>query len=112
IRSLFELGRTMAVSAATMTDTTMEWRILGSAWPRHFNKPLAEVLSENMKTAGMPHWTDADQRLAKALQHELKAEEKGLLTEVGKLEPPPPRPRGGGSDDIGDVSWVVPTAIV
>jgi aminobenzoyl-glutamate utilization protein B len=112
IKSLFELGRTMAAAAATMTDTTMEWRILGSAWPRHFNKPLAEALAENMKTAGMPRWTEADQRLAKALQRELKAEEKGLQTEVGKLEPPPARPLGGGSDDIGDVSWVVPTTIV
>ena len=26
-----------------------------------------------------------------------------------KLEPPPARPESGGSDDIGDVSWAVPT---
>src|SRR4029077_18733932 len=38
-----------------------------------------------------------------------KVEEKGLLSDVGKLEEPTKEPRGGGSDDIGDVSWTVPT---
>jgi aminobenzoyl-glutamate utilization protein B len=109
IKRLLEIGTTMAGAAAAMTDTTMESRILGSAWPRHFNKPVALALHENMKAVGMPAWSEADQQLARALQREIKAEEKGLPTEVSKLEEPPTRPRGGGSDDVGDVSWVVPT---
>ena len=39
IKTLFELGRTMAAAAATMTDTSMQWRVLGSAWPRSFTRP-------------------------------------------------------------------------
>jgi aminobenzoyl-glutamate utilization protein B len=109
IRSLLEAGNAIAKAAAAMTETTVEWRILGAAWPQHFNRPVAEAMSENMKAVGMPSWSEADQTLAKGLQRELKAAEKGLETAVTKLEPPPAEPKGGGSDDIGDVSWTVPT---
>jgi aminobenzoyl-glutamate utilization protein B len=109
IQTMFETGTTIAKAAAAMTDTTVDWRILGAAWPQHFNKPVAEAMHENMKAVGMPAWSEADQTLAKGVQRQLKAEEKGLETEVGKLEPPPEQPKGGGSDDIGDVSWTVPT---
>jgi aminobenzoyl-glutamate utilization protein B len=109
IQAMFETGNAIAKAAAAMTDTTVEWRILGSAWPQHFSRPVAEAVHENMKAVGMPAWTEADQTLAKGLQRELKREEKGLETEVGKLDPPPAEPKGGGSDDIGDVSWNVPT---
>ena len=109
IQSLFEAGNAIAKAAAAMTETTVEWRILGAAWPQHFNKPVAEAMHENMLAVGMPAWGAEDQALAKGVQHELKAEEKGLETKVAKLEAPPAEPKGGGSDDIGDVSWTVPT---
>ena len=109
IQSLFEAGNAIAKAAAAMTETTVEWRILGAAWPQHFNKPVAEAMHENMLAVGMPAWSAEDQALAKGVQHELKAEEKGLETKVAKLEAPPAEPKGGGSDDIGDVSWTVPT---
>jgi metal-dependent amidase/aminoacylase/carboxypeptidase family protein len=56
-------------------------------------------------------WDAADQALAKAVQRELKQNERGLESEVGKLGEPirEEDKRGGGSDDIGDVSWAVPT---
>jgi aminobenzoyl-glutamate utilization protein B len=109
IAALFDLGNRIARGAALMTDTEVSWRILGAAWPRHFNKPVAEVCYENIKAVGLPQWSEADQTLARALQRELKVEETGLTTELPQLEGPPAEPRGGGSDDIGDVSWNVPT---
>ncbi len=49
--------------------------------------------------------------MAKAVQRNLKVPERGLDTELSKLEGPvrDEDKRGGGSDDIGDVSWMVPT---
>jgi aminobenzoyl-glutamate utilization protein B len=45
-----------------------------------------------------------------ALQELMDAEKKdGLETEVAELRAPPEEPQSGGSDDIGDVSWNVPT---
>jgi aminobenzoyl-glutamate utilization protein B len=111
IKELWDLGNTLARSAAAMTDTTWSSRVLGSAWPQHMNKTVAETMYENIKTVGLPAWSEADQALAKAVQKELKVAEKGLATELEKLREsiPPDENRFGGSDDIGDVSWNVPT---
>jgi aminobenzoyl-glutamate utilization protein B len=94
-----------------MTDTEVSWRILGHAYPQHFNKVVAETMWKNIEKVGLPQWSEADQKLAKALQKELGVKEEGLKTELGKLEEPEPEERrmGGGSDDIGDITWVVPT---
>jgi aminobenzoyl-glutamate utilization protein B len=111
IKELFEIGNTMAQGAAMMTGTSVTWRLLGSAWPTYFNQPVAETMDENIKKLGMPRWTDADQEMAKAVQAEAKAPQKGLETEVTKIGLPVKEEdkKGGGSDDIGDVSWTVPT---
>jgi aminobenzoyl-glutamate utilization protein B len=66
----------------------------------------------NMQRVGLPKWSDDDQSFAKAVQKEIAAPvQTGLETELAKLEDPirDEDKRGGGSDDIGDVSWTVPT---
>jgi aminobenzoyl-glutamate utilization protein B len=94
-----------------MTGTTFTSRVLGTAWPTHFNKPVAEAMMANIKQVGLPQWSEADQTLARALQKEIHAEIKGLPEKIEEMKTPvPPEKRnGGGSDDIGDVSWTVPT---
>ncbi len=120
IMNLWSIGDDMAKAAALMTNTTVTSRLLGSAWPAHFNIPIAEDMYANIKAVGLPHWSERDQTLAKALQHDLKQPEKGLAAKIPELKLPDPNaeitpqeanvgPSGGGSDDIGDVSWVVPT---
>jgi aminobenzoyl-glutamate utilization protein B len=111
IKEIWDLGNTMADAAAMMTSTKVASRLLGSAWPQHMNKVVAEAMYANIKNVGMPAWSPADQAFAKLVQRNMKVKEQGLLTEVGKLEGPvkPEDNRGGGSDDIGDVSWTVPT---
>ena len=111
IKKLFEIGNKTAKAAAEMTDTEVSWRILGHAYPQHFNKVVAEAMWKNIEKVGLPEWSEADQKLATALQRELGVKEEGLKTKLGKLEEPEPDDKrmGGGSDDIGDISWVVPT---
>lgn len=120
IIDLWKIGDKMAQAATMMTDTTVTSRLLGSAWPGYFNKPVAEAMDENIKKVGLPQWSEDDQTLAKALQRELKVPEKGLPAKVDELRAPRSSeeqgeggmnigPTGGGSDDIGDISWVVPT---
>jgi len=109
IKKNFELGNKISEAAAMATDTTVTRKMLGSAAPRHFNKPMAEALSANIEAVGMPVWSEDDQAFAKTVQFNLGAEEKGLPTELMKLRAPVEKPDSGGSDDIGDVSWVVPT---
>jgi aminobenzoyl-glutamate utilization protein B len=111
IKEMWDIGNTMAEGAAMMTGTKASWRLLGSAWPQHMNKTVAETMYANIRKVGMPPWSDDDQAFAKLVQRNMKAREQGLLKEVGKLDGPtrPEDNRGGGSDDIGDVSWSVPT---
>jgi aminobenzoyl-glutamate utilization protein B len=107
ISEMFEAANSIANSAANMTGTTVGWRIVGSAWPNHFNKTIAEVQTKNIEIVGMPQWSEADQTLAKALQKELGQKQDGLKSKIEPLGPPK-EPRGGGSDDVGDISWIMP----
>jgi len=98
----------MAQAAAMMTGTNFTKKLVGSAWPPHFNKVIAKVQQKNIEAVGMPAWDTADQALAKALQKELGKAEDGLKAKVEGLKPPSPETEQGGSDDVGDISWVVP----
>src|SRR5438094_422610 len=114
IKKLWDVGTTMAKAAAMMTDTEVSsMRVLGSAWPGHFNKTVAETMYANIEKVGLPQWSDADVALAKATQRDLKVPEIGLATKInplrGRESIPDEEKRGGGSDDIGDISWNVPT---
>ncbi len=112
IKEMREIGDKMARAAAMMTDTDVTWRVLGSAWPAHMNKTVAETMYANIEHVGLPQWDEADLALAKGIQRELKQKEAGLATEIGPLRGgrDPEENMGGPSDDIGDVSWNVPTA--
>src|SRR5213593_306982 len=109
IAEMFEIGNTMAQGAAMMTGTTMSSRILGQAWPGHFNKSVAELTYANIQSVGLPAWSEADQILAKGIQREVKSPPTGLASKIGELKPAISEPQGGASDDIGDISWNVPT---
>ena len=111
IKELWGIGDSLAKGAAMMTNTELTGsRVIGTAWPQHFNKVVAEATWANIQKVGMPQWSDADQTLAKALQKELGSDQRGLTTKVGaELQGPVRENRGGGSDDIGDISWNVPT---
>lgn len=120
ILSMYNTGIDIAKGAALMTDTKMHYQILGTAWPGHFNKTLAEVMSANIKKVGMPVWSDADQQLARAVQKLMEAPPKDLLGRpidglrkgVDSVRGSVPFSWGGGSDDIADISWNVPTVVL
>jgi aminobenzoyl-glutamate utilization protein B len=112
IRELHETGTRIAKGAAQMTDTTMSERVLAATWPGHYNKALAEALYANIKRVGMPVWSEADQKLARAAQAEMKAEVQGLKTEVAELKPPGNGRGSAGSDDIAEVGWNLPTVVL
>ena len=111
IKELWETGDAIAKGAAQMAGVELQpARVLGSAWPQHLNRAVAIAAHDNIQKVGMPQWSDADQTLAKALQKELGSREQGLSSRVtAQLTGPVRDNRGGGSDDIGDVSWNVPT---
>jgi aminobenzoyl-glutamate utilization protein B len=113
IKNMWEIGDKMAEGASLMTNTKWSSKVLGSAWPQHMNRTLAETMHSNITAVGLPQWTDADVQLAKATQKELGVPENGLTMKIDELRGRESQPdddkRGGGSDDIGDISWTLPT---
>lgn len=108
IKENLEAVNTIAKSAATMTGTTVSTRVLGTAWPYHLNKVVAEAQTKNIEAVGMPVWSEDDQKLARALQRELGQKAEGLKMKVEPAEGQAKVFLGGGTDDIGDISWNVP----
>ena len=112
VRELWAIGDTIAQAAAMMSGTRLaSSRLLGSAWPQHFNRVIAETMYRNIQRVGLPQWSEQDQQLARALQREIGVPDSGLAMRLDSLRPAlrPDQRTGGGSDDIGDVSWNVPT---
>jgi aminobenzoyl-glutamate utilization protein B len=61
-----------------------------------------------MTWLGPIQYSADEQDFAKAIQRATDVEQKGLNGSVQPLEPPKKDPEGG-STDVGDVSWIVPT---
>jgi aminobenzoyl-glutamate utilization protein B len=125
IKKLFETGVKIAEGAAMMTDTKFTYEILGSAWPVHTNRPIAAAMYDNIKKVGLPTWSSDDQLLAHASQIELQAPKvEGLAVKLDSMGMPASTapvvmmggqamtPMGGGSDDIADISWSLPTVVL
>jgi len=112
IQKNYGIGNKIAEAAAAMTDTTVTRRIRGAAAPQHFNRPMAEAAERNVQAVGLPTWSEDEQAFAKAVQKNLGVKEQGLTTKIDALKAPDPKPQSGGSDDIGDVSWTVPTIVL
>ncbi len=98
----------------------MKYQILGTAWPGHFNKPLAIAMHNNIVKVGLPVWSDDDKKLAAAVQKLVDAPKideegksvDGLSKKIDTVKGSVPFSWGGGSDDIADISWNVPTIVL
>lgn len=95
--------------AALMTGTTMEMEPFGAAWPTLGNKVLAEAIQKNIEVVGMPRWTEEENQFAKELQKSQSKKDVGLPTKVLPLQP---GRQNSSSNDIGDITWNVPTGTV
>ena len=120
IKSMYDEAILYSKSVAEMTGTKVSHQLLGTAWPGHFNKPIAEAMYSNIKTIGLPTWDAADQQLARAVQKLVNAPKvslrgqpiDGLATKVDTLYGPAQNFMMAGSDDIGDIAWNVPTVVL
>jgi aminobenzoyl-glutamate utilization protein B len=96
----------IAKGAALMTGTTMEMEPFGAAWPTLGNKVIAEAIQKNIDSVEMPKWTEDEVRFAKELQKSVGAKEQGLPVKALPLQP---GRQNSSSNDIGDITWNVPT---
>jgi aminobenzoyl-glutamate utilization protein B len=120
IKGMYDDAILYANSVAAMTGTKVSHQLLGTAWPGHFNKSIAEAVHNNINYVGLPAWDSSDQQLARAVQKLVNAPKKnqrgepidGLSTKLDTLRGPVQFSWGAGSDDIADIAWNVPTTVL
>jgi aminobenzoyl-glutamate utilization protein B len=115
--------RNIADGAALMTETTVAVRPISGMSNLLGNTPLEQAMHDNLMRLGPPEWDEADRDFARTIQGTLREEDItsayrrfGLPVHrdeplCNTIVPLNYRASGGiGSTDVGDVSWVVPTA--
>jgi aminobenzoyl-glutamate utilization protein B len=104
----------IADGAAKMSRTKVSTKIDTDCHEIIPNLPLSRVVQLNFDRIGPPVFDEADRKLAKQLQMPLRADfalrEEKEMHEVVEALPTHVKPADGGSTDVGDVSWHVPTS--
>jgi len=120
---LFERVKKIAEGAALMTETSVEVQIAGGSANILPNRVLQEIMFENMQRIGPPSFREADYSFAKKLRELTLSDEdalasiaprdaslKSMILHDGVLGLPMHEEVEMSTTDVGDVSWVVPTA--
>ncbi len=109
VQSIFNRVVNAANGAALGTDTKMEYEMIGGTHDLLLNRTLAEVMQKNLdKTGGVPY-TAAEVEFGNKLQSTFGFPAPPLAN-AGTVKPLKiEMDAGGGSTDVGDVSYAVPT---
>ncbi|MDP3394279.1 amidohydrolase [Sediminibacterium sp.] len=98
-----------AEGAALGTGTTMKFEIVGGTHDLLINKTLATVMQENLEKVGGVVYTEEEKAFGKKLQASF-FNKAPAVEEASTIKPlQKETDAGGGSSDVSDVSYVVPT---
>ena len=131
-KALLKRVENIAKGAALMTDTTVTWRQIDGTSDTLSNQVLEQLLFENLNAAPLPEYTEDEVIFAKqlkatfvegplpgAMTESIPALKKFIQEKTGNGHAPlndfvvpyyPGSPYSPGSTDVGDVSWLTPTA--
>jgi aminobenzoyl-glutamate utilization protein B len=113
VESQFHWLRDIAQGAALMSRTKYQVAIDTDCHELIPNLPLSKVVLRNFKKVGAPQFDKADLDLARQLQGTVRAEfglkEAKILHDTVEDLPKEPY-HDGGSTDVGDISWHIPTS--
>ena len=108
VEQVLERVRRIADGAALIAGVESKMTIQAGDYETLVNLRGQKLLYANLEWLGPVPFTGEEQEFAKAMQRVVGAEPKGLDGSVQPLKAPMADPPGG-STDVGDVSWVVPT---
>ena len=106
VEDLLARTRKLAEGAAVMTETTSNLKVQGGSWEILNNMAGARLINDNLTWLGTPVYSKEEQEFAKTIQRATNVPDVGMDTKIQPLEG---QEQEGGSTDVGDVSWVVPT---
>jgi aminobenzoyl-glutamate utilization protein B len=109
VKQIFERVVTAAKAAALGTETKMEYEVIGGTHDLLLNRTLAEAMQKNLENVGGVKYTPEEKAFAEKIQSsftfKFPAVEEAEKVKPLKID----SDAGGGSTDVGDVSYAVPT---
>ena len=116
VKDLWKRVQDAATGAALGTGTRVEWELTGGVYSLLNNTAINEVLQNNLNLVGGVKYTDEEKVFAQKIQTTFLNAETPKLENAEKVLQPAEvaemmkKQTGGGSTDVADVSWVVPTS--
>jgi aminobenzoyl-glutamate utilization protein B len=109
ITPVLDRVKAIAEGAAKIAGVESQFTVQAGDYEMLVNHTGARLLDRNLKWLGPITYTAAEQDFAKAIQRAVSIPERGVVGEPQPLKEPAPTEPEGGSTDVGDVSWIVPT---
>ncbi|MEW5915182.1 MAG: amidohydrolase [Gemmatimonadota bacterium] len=106
--AVLERVKEIARGAALIAGVESKLTVQAGDYEILVNYTGAKLLHENLAALGPIEYTTQEQDFAKAIQRSAGTPEHGMNGTLRPLDPPGLPPEGG-STDVGDVSWLVPT---
>ncbi|WKN45049.1 amidohydrolase [Tunicatimonas pelagia] len=109
VRDMFERVVKAAEGAALGTGTRMEYEVIHGIYNVLPNETLSEIMYQNIQTVGGVSYDEEEKTFAEQIQKTYDSD--ATLASANQVQPYAVSNRGtGGSTDVGDVSWMAPTA--
>jgi aminobenzoyl-glutamate utilization protein B len=109
VKSIFDRIAKAAEGAGLGTETKMEYEIIGGTHDLLINYTLAEVMQQNLQKVGGFTYTDMEKNFAQKIQSSFGVKAPAIETSATIVPLQTTPNAGGGSTDVGDVSYTVPT---
>lgn len=110
VKDMWDRLTRAAQGAALGTDTKVEWEITGGVYDLLPNETLSKVMDTNLRDVGGYVYTPEEKMFAEKIQTTFTSPAPALSSTNAISEFKILDGSGFGSTDVGDVSWVVPTA--
>ncbi|HEX9955652.1 MAG TPA: amidohydrolase [Fibrella sp.] len=112
VQSVWKRIENAAEGAAKGTGTQVTWEVLGGVYDILPNVTLAEAMHQNLKTVGGISYTAEETAFAEKIKSTFADDQKVPVTNAALIKDfrdASESATSGGSTDVGDVSWTVPT---
>ncbi|MDJ0645203.1 MAG: amidohydrolase [Flavobacteriaceae bacterium] len=104
---VYERVMKMAEGAAIMANVDYKISLISGIYEVLVNRAGGEIMQQNLELLGPLNYTDEETAFGKKIQEVTGKKQVGMDGTIKPLEATKENP-GGGSTDVGDVSWNVP----
>lgn len=104
---VYEQVKKMAGGAATMANVDYTISLVSGIYEVLVNRAGGEIMQKNLELLGPISYTEEEEAFARKIQEATGKPQVGMDSAIRPLEETREHP-GGGSTDVGDVSWNVP----